>query len=330
VSSGAGLKWEPTASLATLKLRSQVITRVRDFFARHGVLEVETPILSSAGTTAPNLHSFTAHSLAPDDDHTPRFLHTSPEFAMKRLLAAGSGSIYQICRVFRGGEVGRLHNPEFTMLEWYRIDFDHHQLMDEVAMLVTEVLKGFRVLETFEKLTYRDAFMRYSGIDPHTASVAELAKTARENGIEVSGLRDDELDGWRDLLMTHLIEKNLGRHRMTFIYDYPASQASLARVHEGDPPVADRFEMYLEGIELANGFYELADAEEQRRRFEHEQLVRAEAGLAAIPFDNRLLASLQYGLPDCSGVALGLDRFIMLAVGATSIAEVIAFPFAGA
>lgn len=318
--------WRPTASLANLQLRAQITARVRAYFARHGVLEVDTPVLSQAGTTDPHLHSFMAHSLAPGDSRSSFYLHTSPEFAMKRLLAAGSGSIYQICKVFRAGEAGRRHNPEFTMLEWYRVNYDHHRLMDDVEALVRETLADMVSLQPSERLTYADAFHRYTGIDPHHASATDLRDCAHRHGITVSGLAADDKDGWLNLLLTHLVEPHLGRGRLTFIHDYPASQAALACIRREQVPVAERFELYLEGIELANGFHELANAEEQRARFETERRNRQALGLSDIPHDQYLLAALQHGLPECSGVALGLDRLVMLAAGAASIVDVIPFP----
>jgi lysyl-tRNA synthetase class 2 len=303
-----------------------LLARVREFFSRHDVLEVETPLLSSAGTTAPNLDSFMTQSLAPGDRSAARYLHTSPEFAMKRLLAAGSGSIYQICKVFRAGEAGRLHNPEFTMIEWYRVGADHQQLMDDVAALVAETLDGSRRLAATEKLAYGDAFRRLAGCDPHTATSRDLAAAANAHGLDVSGLAGD-VDGWRDLLLTHVVEPQLGRDRLTFLYDYPATAAALARIRPGDPPVAERFELYLDGVELANGFHELADATEQRHRFESDNRRRAVHDRPTIPMDTHLLAALTHGLPDCSGVALGFDRLVMAASGARTIAEVTAFPF---
>lgn len=316
--------WRPTASLETLRRRAQLLTRAREFFARRGVLEVETPILSTAGTTDPNLHSFAARSLAPGADTAPRYLHTSPEFAMKRLLAAGSGSIYQICKVFRAGESGRIHNSEFTMIEWYRVGYDQHQLMDEVAALATELLADAPALGPTEKLSYCDAFVRHAEIDPHAATTADLRRVVQDHGVHVQGLPADDTDGWRDLVLTHLVEPHLGRGRLTFVYDYPASAAALARVRAGDPPLAERFELYLEGVELANGFRELADAREQRRRFEQD--LDRRGGNGAPRMDERLLAALAHGLPDCSGVALGFDRLVMLAVQARHICEVIPFP----
>lgn len=303
-----------------------MLARIREFFSRRDVLEVETPALSAAGTTDPNLHSFTVRSTFTNNGATPCYLHTSAEFAMKRLLAAGSGSIYQICKVFRDGEVGRLHNSEFTMVEWYRVGYEYHQLMDEVSSLITNVLEGIRALPLPEKLTFRDAFLRTCGLDPHSATTGEMIDLARARQIAVTGLGPEDRDGWRDLLLTRLVEPALGRDRLTFIYDFPASAAALARVRRDDPPIAERFELYLDGIELANGFQELTDAHEQRRRFDRDREARTLNGLAAVPIDERFLAALTHGLPACSGVALGLDRLVMLAAGATSIAQAMAFP----
>lgn len=318
--------WRPAASFDTLKLRAQLLARARDFFARRGVLEVDTPILSAAGTTDPNLHSYTAVSTAPGERASRRYLHTSPEFAMKRLLAAGSGSIYQICKAFRGGEAGRRHNPEFTLLEWYRVGLGYHALMEEVAALITETLAGYRAVEPPERLSYRDAFLRYAGVDPHEAAAAALAATAKKHGIAVARLTLEEREAWRDLLLTHVVEPNLGRGRPTFLYDYPASAAALARVRQGVPAVAERFELYWEGVELANGFQELTNAQEQRARFEQDRSIRRHRGFTTVPPDERLLAALEHGLPACSGVALGFDRLLMFAAGRDAITDVIAFP----
>ncbi len=321
--------WQPAATLEVLKLRARLLESIRAFFSGRGVLEVETPILSTAAITDPMLASLATRYAGPLFPHGQTFyLHTSPEFPMKRLLAAGSGSIYQICKVFRDGECGRLHNPEFTMLEWYRVGFDHHRLMDEVAELVTALLAPTLKLDTPERLSYREAFRRHAGLDPHTASSADFAAIARERriGVPKDLTSQNDLATWRDLLLTHAVEPELGQGRLTFIYDYPASQASLARIQSGEPPLAARFELYLNGIELANGFHELADADEQRARFERQLHARAAAGQAVVPLDERLLAALSEGLPDCAGVALGFDRLVMLAAGARSIAEVMAFP----
>lgn len=302
-----------------------MLERLRGFFATRGVLEVETPVLSHAATADPHLASFLANGADPRERF---YLHTSPEFAMKRLLAAGSGAIYQVCKVFREGESGRLHNPEFTMVEWYRPGIDHHGLMVEVSELVENVLGPERALGQPETLTYRDVFERHAGLDPHRTSVRVLAARTREFDITPPAtLAENELDGWRDLMLTHVVEPQLGRNRLSFVYDYPASQAALARVRPGDPPLASRFEAYLDGMELANGFHELGDATEQHRRFQQDLERRRNAGLPEPPIDQNLLAALHAGLPDCSGVALGFDRLAMAACGAKSISEVMAFPF---
>jgi len=321
--------WRPSAAPEVLKLRARMLQGIRAFFSERVVLEVETPALSTTATPDPALASLATRYTGPG---APRgqtlYLHTSPEFAMKRLLAAGSGSIYQICKVFRDGEAGRLHNPEFTMLEWYRVGMDHHQLMDEVAELVARALAGKRRLQPSEKLSYREIFEHRLGIDPHTATAADCARVARVEGIAIPADLHEHHDVaiWRDLLLSHLIEPGLGQDRLTFVYDFPASQASLARIRPSQPPVAERFELYLHGIELANGFHELADASEQLTRFERQLHARTVSGLPPVPLDQRLLAALSEGLPDCSGVALGFDRLVMLAAGARSITVVIPFP----
>ena len=310
-------------------MRARMLALIREFFAARGVLEVETPVLSGAATTDPNLQSLECEYHGP----YPRrlYLHTSPEFAMKRLLAAGSDSIYQLCKVFRDGEAGRLHNPEFTLLEWYRVGFDHHQLMDETAALIADTLQGQHALGAPEKLTYREAFERHCGLNPHTADRAALAAVVRAQAIPVNAdPAHEEVDTLRDLLLTHVIEPRLGHGRLTLLYDYPASQAALARLRPGNPPLAERFEAYLEGIELANGFHELGAAAEQRARFERDLAGRKQRGLPTLPMDERLLAALAHGLPECSGVALGFDRLAMLAVGAKAIEEVLPFPIARA
>ncbi|MDG4553305.1 MAG: EF-P lysine aminoacylase EpmA [Candidatus Competibacter sp.] len=325
----AGFCWQPGADLATLRLRADLLARIRAFFAARGVLEVETPALSAAAISDPHLASFAVCYTGPGPRHGQTlYLPTSPEFPMKRLLAAGSGCIYQIARVFRDGEAGRLHNPEFTLLEWYRVGFDHHRLMDEVADLATELLAGRVSLAEPERLSYRAAFQRDLGLDPHRATVAELAASAERFEVSIPpGMPTDKTDPWLDLLLTHRIEPRLGAGRLTFLYDYPASQAALARLRPGDPPVGERFELYLNGIELANGFHELGDVVEQRRRFEEENAARRALGLSIMPVDDNLLAALAAGLPDCAGVALGFDRLAMLAAEKKSLAEVLAFPF---
>lgn len=308
-------------------MRARMLARIRSFFAERGVLEVETPLLSSAATTDPNIASFATRYIGPRFPHGHTlYLHTSPEFAMKRLLAAGSGSIYQICKVFRDGEAGRLHNPEFTMIEWYRVGMGQTAMMNEISELVAWVLEE-KTPTSIHNLTYRDAFLRHAGIDPHVNDINALAECARRQGVSIpDAMPNDDPDPWRDLLLTHIVEPFLGRDSMTFLYDYPTSQAALACVREGNPPVAERFELYIDAIEIANGFHELRDAHEQRSRFEKNARERLERRLPSVPMDERLLAGLTQGMPDCSGVALGFDRLVMRALGATSIDDVIPFP----
>jgi lysyl-tRNA synthetase class 2 len=304
----------------TLVARARLLERCRHFFAERGVLEVETPVLAQATVTDLHLASLeTRLAQRP----APYYLQTSPEYAMKRLLAAGSGDIYQLCKVFRDGEMGRHHNPEFTMLEWYRLGFDHRELMDEVEALLGSLL-GPLLLAPAERLTYREAFGRVLSLDPLRAPLPELAALAGER-LGATGL-DGDRDGLLDLLMGALVGPELGAGRITFVHEYPASQAALARCLPGDPPVAARFEAYVGGLELCNGFHELADAGEQRRRFEADRAARRARGLPVPPVDERLLAALSAGLPDCAGVALGLDRVLMLATGHATLAAVLAFP----
>ncbi len=323
----AGSDWQPTASTGALKLRATLLARIRAFFTQRNVLEVDTPALSVAGATDPALHSFRAetHGPAPAGGSS-LYLQTSPEFPMKRLLAAGAGSIYQLCKVFRDGEAGRYHNPEFTLLEWYRTGYDHFDLMDEVEVLLREVLADVAPIASVDHWTYRDLFLEAAGVDPLTDSVAALEAALLCRGISPpAGLAADDRDAWLDLLLTHVVEPAMGQG-LVFIRDYPASQSALARLRPGNPPVAARFETYLDGVELANGFYELADAGEQRSRFERDNVRRERQGEAVVDVDERLLAAMTVGLPDCAGVALGVDRLVMAAGRYDHIADVIAFP----
>jgi len=316
-------QWRPCASLQTLQLRAHLLARIRSFFAAAGVMEVETPLLCPTAATDPALASMHSRYTGPGAPAgRTLYLQTSPEAAMKRLLAAGSGPIYQLCKAFRDGERGRRHNPEFTILEWYRPGFDHLRLMDEVGALVRTLLG----LAEAERLSYREAFLRYCRLDPHTAETGELRAHAAACGVSaVAGLDAEARDGWLDLLLSHQVEPRLGRERPTFLYDYPASQAALARV-VGDPPVARRFELYVDGLELANGYHELTDAVEQRRRLLEDLEIRRARGLPELPLDTRLLDALAAGLPDCAGVALGVDRLVMMAARAESLDQVLAFP----
>lgn len=310
------------ALLRMLQQRAALNALVRRFFAERDVLEVETPILSVAGNTEPNIDSFhtdfTGHV---DAGGRRRWLRTSPEYPLKRLLAAGVGDCYELGRVFRNGEAGGRHNPEFTMLEWYRPCYDMYRLINEVDDLLQQVLE----CQPAESLSYQQAFQRHLEIDPLSADKAQLREVAAK--LDLSNIADTEED--RDtllqLLFTMGVEPHIGKDRPTFIYHFPATQASLAQISPEDHRVAERFEVYYKGIELANGFHELTDAHEQRLRFEQDNRKRAARGLPQQPIDNNLLAALEAGLPDCSGVALGVDRVVMLALGAESIGEVIAF-----
>jgi len=315
--------WRPHATQTTLRARARCLATIRSFFGERGLLEVETPQLSIAAATDPALASLATRWPGPDG--TARWLHTSPEFPMKRLLAAGSGDIWQLARVFRDGERGRRHHPEFTLLEWYRLGWDHHRLMDEVTDLVTELLDG-HTLAAVEKLTYREAFIAHAGLDPFIVEPGAWHTAVKRYDIDCTGLDDTDIDGWRDLLLTHAVEPHLGQGRLTLIHDYPASQAALARVRASAPPLAERFELYWQGVELANGYHELTDAAEQRRRVEDDLVQRRELGLPEVFPDARFLAALEAGLPDCAGVALGVDRLLMLALGLPSLDDVLAFP----
>jgi elongation factor P--(R)-beta-lysine ligase len=305
--------------------RAAMLATIRAFFAERGVLEVETPIASRAAVSDPALDSLATRWHGPGHpDGLPLYLQTSPEFPMKRLLAAGHGPIYQVCKVFRDGERGRLHHPEFSLLEWYRPGWGYRALMVEVADLVRAIL-GAPGLAT-EEIRYRDLFRDRLGLDPWCSDPASLRRVALAQGLE--GVRDLDLnlDGWLDLLLSHCLEADLGRGCLTFVYDYPQTQAALARVSANPEAHGQRFELYLNGMELANGFDELTDVVEQRHRFVRDLTVRVAAGRVTPPADSAFLAALGAGMPAASGVALGLDRLLMARVGADHIDQVLAFP----
>lgn len=313
---GAESLWRP-ASFETIKARAELYGSIRVFFGARDVLEVDTPVLSAHATVDRHIESFSTDG---------GWLQTSPEFAMKRLLCAGSGPIFQIAPVFRCEELGRHHNPEFRMLEWYRPGWDHHRLMDEVEALVTELVAPGE--QPFGRLSYRDAFLQYAGVDPFDDAAECLARRARAAGFEVAavnGADADDRDGLLDVLMSLVVGPQLGTDRPSFLFDFPATQAALSRVRPGTPPLAERFELFWRGIELANGFHELADADEQERRFADDLAWRAAQGRATPPFDTHLIHALRHGLPDCAGVALGLDRLLMLKLGLADIASTMAF-----
>jgi lysyl-tRNA synthetase class 2 len=296
-----------------LRRRAALLQQIRSFFDRRGVLEVETPCLLRATASDTHLESF---ELRGDE---PRYLQTSPEFAMKRLLAAGSGAIYQLCKCFRRGESSSRHNPEFTMLEWYRPDFDQALLMAEVAALVADILG----IHNFEYHTYQQIFEQYVGLNPHRASDAELAQVARSR-LDFQARTMSRTD-WLDLLMSHLVEPELPG--AVFVSEFPWQQASLSRIAnntEGQP-VACRFELFIDGIEIANGYHELLDAVELQRRADVDNEQRRDCGLPEMPLDTHLLAAHQHGLPPCAGVAVGVDRLLMLQNGVNSIDQVLAF-----
>lgn len=313
--------WQPSAAIETLRKRAKIIHTIRDFFAARDVLEVETPTLCHTSVTDPFIQSIPAlYQTHPQEVEQRYYLQTSPEYCMKRLLAAGSGAIFQITKSYRQGEVGRFHNPEFSMLEWYRPGFDHQDLMNEMDELLQLVLNTAPAT----RLSYAELFSHYLHINPHTASLTDLIACATTNQLSVVGDINDR-DTWLNLLMSHCIEPQLGTEKPVFVYDFPASQAALARIKPGTPPVAARFEVYFHGIELANGFHELQDATEQRKRFENNLLERKALGFNAMVIDEFFLAALQHGLPDCAGVALGIDRLIMLATKSEKIADVLSF-----
>lgn len=323
------INWKPASSLAALRLRAQVNAAIRAHFARTGALEVETPILSASANTEPNIQSFHTRFRGPVlGGAAERYLRTSPEFALKRLLAAGVGDCYELGRVFRDGEAGGRHNPEFTMLEWYRLGWDLGALMDEVADLLQCLASLVNQRLNVRRVSYDALYRQYLGLDwrrdPLTALQAPMARF----GIDPQDLGRDD---WLDLLMTHLIQPSLAADQLLFVFDFPPTQCALARVDGyGDQAVAKRFEAYWGRWEIANGYHELSDYDEQAERFANDNQRRRLRGLSELPVDGALLAALQQGLPDCSGVAVGLDRVLMAMTGSEQIADVLAFDFARA
>lgn len=329
----------PSASIQTLKLRADLLARTRTFLIQRGYWEVETPLLSTGLCVDAHIEPFQTTYLAGADTPTPAaahdggsgrgsgatdgqqlYLQTSPELGMKRLLAAGSGSIFQITRSFRNGELGRLHNPEFTIVEWYRVGGHYHKLMQEVGQLVSELLQGPRP----RGLTYCEAFCQYAGCHPFTASEAGLKALAEQHGfIGQATSRDD----WLNFLLAALVEPQLGMDQPVFLYDYPASQAALARVRQGPPAVAERFELYASGLELCNGYQELTDPDGLQQRIAEQNRIRQAQGKPPLPAHPQLQVAMEAGLPDCTGVALGFDRLVMVAAGVEALADVLAFDF---
>lgn len=308
--------WRPTAGLDALRERAACLKWIRAFFAHRDVLEVETPLLMTSTVTDPQVDGYGV----PGCDNE-RFLQTSPEYAMKRLLAAGSGSIYQICKAFRAGEAGRRHNPEFSILEWYRVGFDHMALMDEVELLVGGILQR----SESERISYAALFDEFLGINPHVVDDMELKRLVR---VETdTDFNDAPRDTWLDLLMSTVIEPRLSDRGMLFVYDYPASQAALAQRHlnADGHSVGQRFELYVDGLELVNGYHELTDSVEQAERFKSDNQLRSQMQRTTRTVDARLLSALAQGMPACAGAALGLDRLLMLVGGREALADVLSF-----
>lgn len=318
--------FRPTASWDNLRLRARLLRRLRAFFDRRKFLEVTTPLLSA--DTVIDRHLDPLRVKLFDDPRRPhegptRFLQTSPEFHMKRLLASGGEAIYQVTHAFRGAESGRLHNPEFTIVEWYRCG----DTMNDGIQLLDELCNALLGRGPCQLLSYKQAFQQHVGLDPHMSDTAQLAAILRSaDGTPIpTGVVDDR-DSLLNLLLTDYVQPNLGRDCPTIVFDYPPSQAALARIRPGTPPVAERFELYVDGIELANGYHELIDAHELRRRNQHVNRERQADGKPRLPEESHLLAAMQHGLPSCAGVALGFDRLVMLCAGSTRLDEVLTFP----
>ncbi|HGO5816075.1 TPA: elongation factor P--(R)-beta-lysine ligase [Mannheimia haemolytica] len=314
------IDWQPTATIPHLIQRSKIITEIRKFFTDRGLLEVETPILSEFSVTDVHLSTFNTQFQSPFSSEAKTLhLMTSPEYHMKRLLAAGSGPIFQLCKVFRNEEAGKRHNPEFTMLEWYRPHFDMYRLINEVDDLLQQILD----CEPAESFSYQFVFQTYVGLDPLSATKAQLVEKARKHGLQCDD--DEQRDTLLQFLFSEIVEANIGQERPTAVYHFPSTQAALAQISSEDHRVAERFEFYYKGLELCNGFHELDDADEQIHRFEQDNLQREKMGLEPQQLDVRFLAALKAGFPNCSGVALGVDRLLMLAMNAEKIEEVMSF-----
>jgi len=326
-------QWQTTSSREVLKIRANLIRIIHDFFNALDVLQVDTPALSQFANTDPSIESFaikhtnnSGHSET-ELDSQQYFLHTSPEFPMKRLLACNIGSIYQICKVFRSQEQGRYHNPEFTLLEWYRLEMDHFELMDEIELLLKEINSTFPFYNLIEKVSYQNLFIQCINIDPLNCCIEDLVNFINQNNkISIQGISTLNHSDLCDLLMSHLIQEKMPKKSVLFVYDYPAAQASLAQLNKNQT-TARRFEVFISGIEIANGFHELRDAEQQRQRFKNDQENRLKAHQVVNPLDENLIQALHHGLPNCAGVALGIDRLLMLLVNASHINEVLTFPF---
>lgn len=307
--------WQPIASLGIIRKRAALLWQIRDFMDRHDILEVDTPILSHFAVTDPYIQSLKTENVF--EKKTPLYMHTSPEYCMKRLLAAESGSIYQICHVFRDEEDGKRHQTEFTMLEWYRVGFDYKRLMDDVAQLLSEI-----GLSRPDKMTYAAAFSQTIDIDPHTAELNILQEIAGQHGW---GRDSDDKHALLDFIFSEIVMKKLDNSQPLFIYDYPECMAALATLKDSVPRVAERFELFVNGMEIANGFNELCDVFEQEKRFESELIDRKSRGMETVPIDSHFLAALKSGLPKSAGVAVGIDRLLMALCGKDDINEIMTF-----
>ncbi len=326
-------QWRPSANLELLSLRAWLLENIRSFFSSRGVLEVETPLLGRHAVSDPHLRSFQVgcdcRCKKNDEENIfPGFLQTSPEYFMKRLLAAEASSIFQICKAFRDEEIGRYHNPEFTLLEWYRRGYDHQQLMLELRELISNIFAAKTIQLEWSAFSYQELFEKYLGINPHRIATEDLLERCitHMGAEQVQALTRDEC---LDLLLSHDIEPRLKDQGAVFVFDYPESQAALARLSKNPNGfiVASRFELYINGLEIANGYHELSDYEEQKKRFAEDNNRRKALGIKEVPVDTNFLAALKAGLADCAGVAVGLDRLLMVLSGAKTLAEVQAFAF---
>lgn len=315
-------RWQPTASIKNQRLRAQLLMDIRKFFADRGVLEVETPLLSQHTVTDIHTESFHTSPCWRGRENRSYYLQTSPEYAMKRLLAAGSGPIFQICKAFRNDEIGLQHNPEFSLLEWYRLNFSCQDLMDETDELLQLTLSSKKVL----RLSYEELFLKYFGINPQKASVNQLQSLTDQFPLENSKCKTDR-DTLLQFLFSETIGPQIGFDAPLFVYYFPASQAALAKIHPQNPAVSLRFEVYIQGVECANGFEELTDAKEQQQRFINDNIKRRQQGLPPIAIDKRFLNALAHGLPPCAGIAVGLDRLLMIKAKTKNIQDVVSFPW---
>lgn len=322
--SSASAEFRPGVGWDMLWQWDAMCRRIRNFFQQRHFIEVQTPLLSAETVVDRHLDPFSV-PLEPRPGSAAAWLQTSPELCMKRLLAAAQGpqAIYQITRAFRQGELGALHNPEFSILEWYRTGDGLEEGMQLLAELAEELLGPGPV----DRLSYRQAFLDHTGVDPLSADVETLQAAAEAaHVVGPKGLAAEDRDLWLDFLLVERVAPALGAERPLILYDYPASQAMLAQTRDEDPPVAERFELYFRGVELANGYHELRDAEVLRARIDEANRGRRADGKLALPAPQRLLAAMEAGLPECAGVAMGLDRVMMLATGRSSLAEVVPFP----